>query len=1255
MSPINFNNLPLEYQPLLTLVKKKYNLDVIPLQELKGGRTGAFLYLVSITTGDLHKVEHLVVKFDHVSDKTKQSEVGRHRLALSQAPAIFAKQNMAELAYEVEQEGAIALFYTVAGQSLQRFRTLASLERQSRLEVLLSATNDYLLKEWNADASFEQALHPKKLLERWLGYRLNPDGYIASLLRDTFLLDPSIEGFVIQGQIYPNPLSFGLNIDHWKDSRAIDALIGFQHGDLNIGNILVKFSGDSEVLAGYFLIDFALYKAQMPLLYDQCYLELSYLIRELERVPLQKWIDLVTHFSIQDTPDPKEVPVELAGACTVINAGRKSFEHWIQENHPSLPDDLWGQFWLAAVAVGLNFCNKNALSIEERLAGLIYSASHLKRYCTQFGVPLPAEVRLLYDAHKWHAIGEGESVPVVTTFRKDLPIQPTPFIGRHAELKAIKNLLLEKDVHLVTLTGPGGTGKTRMAIQVAADLLDSFPDGAFFIDLATVSDPESVFATIARTIGLRESSDHPLIEVLQEQLHDQKMMLILDNFEQVTTAAPKVAELIRNCPQLKVVVTSREALQVRGEQVVPIPPMGLPQANFKHLPVDQLMHSEAIQLFIERAREVKPDFKLTDENASTVVEICSRLDGLPLAIELATARISLFSPRDLLDRVGNRLKLLRGGAKDLPERQQTLRDTIDWSYDLLDINEQRLFALLSIFSGFSVEAVEEVSSKIKYMGEMGADILDELASLVQKSLIRNVTQGTGESRLMMLETIREYAAERLEVDLEFSNDVHRAHAMFFADFAQKQWEHLASSGRESVLKSMESEIENVQASWRYWVAESNLTQLRKLTDSLWLIYDTRGWYQATADLTNDLLKVLSSTESTPELIQEKILLHTSLARALLAVRGYTPEVEKAYTKALELSQESDEVSQLFPVLRGLYSFYTFRGEFDKGLLIGKQILDLAERNDDNYMRTTGYFVLGSSISFTGDIVRGMEYLDNAIASIDPKVQPSQRYQIGNYPGVSSYTASSMLLWGLGYPDRAIQRANEAVALAKRINHPYSLAYALFHNGYLRFWMREAEHSLDYAQAVLDLAKDHEFQIWTAVGICLQAACLANLGKPEEGFTLIQQGMDLYQGLKSPPIFWPLLRGLQAQICGLARKPEQGLKYIDESIAIPIWGYGKVLISENYRIKGNLMLAQFPDKPSEAEPWFKQALKNAQEQKASMLELRAAMSLTRLWINAGKEEQAKKLLSEIYERFTEGFSTIDLQEARGLLANLSEIK
>jgi len=359
VSAPGFRELPPEYQRLILLARERHHLDVALLEALQGGRTGAFLYLASVSAGDFRQVEHFVIKFDRVNDKAKPTESERHHLALSQAPTGFAGQNMAKLAYEVEHEGAIALFYTVAGQSLQHFRTLASQERQSRLEALFGVTNDYLLKEWNAESIFEQALHPKKLLEKWLGYRLKPDGPIGSFLKEVCLMDPATEGFLIQGQVFPNPLSYGFDAGRWKGARPIDVLTGFQHGDLNIGNILAKFGEGSDQLEGYFLIDFALYKAQMPLLYDQCYLEMSHLVRELERASLEKWVSLVLHFSTRDIPDPREVPLELAGACAVGIAARKSFARWVQETHPSLSDDLWGQFWLAAVAAGLNFCTKS--------------------------------------------------------------------------------------------------------------------------------------------------------------------------------------------------------------------------------------------------------------------------------------------------------------------------------------------------------------------------------------------------------------------------------------------------------------------------------------------------------------------------------------------------------------------------------------------------------------------------------------------------------------------------------------------------------------------------------------------------------------------------------------------------------------------------------------------------------------------------------------------------------------------------------
>ena len=447
----------------------------------------------------------------------------------------------------------------------------------------------------------------------------------------------------------------------------------------------------------------------------------------------------------------------------------------------------------------------------------------------------------------------------------------------------------------------------------------------------------------------------------------------------------------------------------------------------------------------------------------------------------------------------------------------------------------------------------------------------------------------------------------------------------------------------------------MRTAWRYWAAQGDLEQLGKFTDSLWSINDARGWYHATVHLTADLLRALASTPPTAEHIRQEIVLRTSLARALLADKGYTPEVEEAYNRALQLSEAAGESDELFPVLRGLYSIYLFRSQFDKVHLVGTKIFNLAERSNDDYMRVEAHLALGTAHLFSGDIQLGLEHLDNGISYVKLDRQRSSRFRLGNYPGVACYTTSALVSWGLGYPDRALQRALAAVDLAKRINHSYSLAYALFHTGLLQCWRRATDDSLAYAQALLEVADEHGFQIWIAVGICLQGVGLTSRGQPEEGIALIQRGMDMYQGLKSPPIFWGLLRGLQAGAYGQAGRPEEGLALLEGTTKFPDIGYSGVLAADSFCLKGNLLLARSPEHPAEAETMFQLALETAREKGAAMVELRAALCLARLWSKTGKASLGRQLLGDAYAKFTEGFTTPDLQDAEALLTDLSQTK
>jgi predicted ATPase/class 3 adenylate cyclase len=373
-------------------------------------------------------------------------------------------------------------------------------------------------------------------------------------------------------------------------------------------------------------------------------------------------------------------------------------------------------------------------------------------------------------------IGSGRSeFPPLNTLENrptNLPVQATPLVGRHHELAELQALLARDEVRLLTLTGTGGTGKTRLALHLAADVLDGFPNGVFFVNLASIFDPSLVVPTIAQTLGLRERPSESPDETLREHLRDAKMLLLLDNFEQVLAAATDVASLMVSASRLKVVVTSRTPLNLSGEWTYDVPPLPVPSEAVRR--PESLAQYDAVALFIQRAQAVKRDFAVSSENAPAIAEICVRLDGLPLALELAAARIRTLPPKTLLARLEQKLQILTGGARDHDARQQTLRATIEWSYNLLTDPEQALFARLGVFvGGCRLEAVEAVGEP----NELGLDGIDGAASLVENSLVRQKADSDGEPRFWMLEAIREYALNRLAEggDEEQIRSRHRAH------------------------------------------------------------------------------------------------------------------------------------------------------------------------------------------------------------------------------------------------------------------------------------------------------------------------------------------------------------------------------------------------------------------------------------------------------------------------------------------------
>ncbi|MDQ4034617.1 MAG: hypothetical protein M3153_01700 [Chloroflexota bacterium] len=415
----------------------------------------------------------------------------------------------------------------------------------------------------------------------------------------------------------------------------------------------------------------------------------------------------------------------------------------------------------------------------------------------------------------------------------NLPTRLTTFLGREREIGEVSSLLSAG--RLLTLTGPGGTGKTRLSLEVAARSLTEFPDGVFFVELAPISQPDLVPATIAQTLGLPDRGGRGSIDRLVDHLGEGRVLLVLDNFEQVTDAASSVNALLTACPNLTVLVSSRSILRVSGEQEYPVPPLGLPDPQ--HLPpLTQLSQFEAVALFIERARSVKPGFDVTNENAPAVAEICVRLDGLPLAIELAAARIRIFTPQAMLDRLGHRLGLLASGSRDLPERQQTLRGAIAWSHDMLDDTDRALFACLSVFvGGAGLDAIEHTCG-----GEVSVDVVEVLASLVEKSLVKQSEGVDGQPRFIMLETIREFAMEQA-VERDRWEPLRLRHAEWFASMAESSAPELMSSRKGSWLDRLEQDHDNLRAA-ASWAVETGAAEIAlRICSALWRFWQMRGY------------------------------------------------------------------------------------------------------------------------------------------------------------------------------------------------------------------------------------------------------------------------------------------------------------------------------------------------------------------------------------------------------------------------------
>ncbi len=726
-----------------------------------------------------------------------------------------------------------------------------------------------------------------------------------------------------------------------------------------------------------------------------------------------------------------------------------------------------------------------------------------------------------------------------------LPTSLTSLVGREREVAALADLLGRPDVRLLMLTGPGGVGKTRLALRVAEVVGGDYPDGVAFVPLAALSDPALVVTAIAGALGVREAGGRPLRESLRAHLRDKGMLLALDNVEHLVAAADLLVDLLQACPALDMLVTSRAALRVGGEHEFAVPPLALPD-QARPLDHTALGQVAAVRLFVERARLVKPDFALTASNAAAVAAVVARLDGLPLAIEFAAARIKVLPPDALLARLDKRLPLLVGGARDLPARLRTMRDAVAWSYDLLDAAEQRLFRRLAVFAGgWTLEAAEGVCDRD---GDLPLDMLDGLSSLVDKSLVRQDAGADGEDggpRFGMLETVREYGLERL-TESDEANAVRREHALYMLNVAEHAAEGLNGTEQASWLARLEAEHGNLREALRWALADkddgaqpsvgtvdevvphgsAHLDTGLRLAGALWQFWRLRGYLSEGRTWLERLLARDGDDGGGNGAARDSLVRARACNRAgaLAYAQGDYARAVWWFERSLAIYRANSNASGIAAIVNNLGAIAYAQGEYARAVALQEEGLRLARDIGDPRDIAISLSNLADATAGLGDNARAVILYGE---SLDLLRGLEDQWSVA---GVLNNLASALL----GQHDyrRARERAEESIAIFRALDSKAGSVYALTTAGAVALALSDYGRAAELFGESLPLVR--ELGDKTNMAVCLEgmAAVAAADGQAARAARLCGAAEALREATGAP--IQPTVRWLYERTLASAR-------------------------------------------------------------------------------------------------------------------------